>query len=156
MMLVQCRFMASVKNMLHVLVRLRGGAPPVASLDVLAELLAAAERRALDVDGRCLLCCARYGKDKWGDEWHSDAQPHQKAEAWARRQLDGGYLLGNWCVPCGLSVASSGSFGNASSSAEVGRPLPVQVASKNGWTEVFTPDGYAGNSVDGYFLLDSF
>ena len=89
------------ESMLHVLVRSRGGAPPVASLDVLAELLAAAERRALDVDGRCLLCCARYGKDKVCDEWHWGAQPHQKAEAWARRQLDGGYI----CLIVGASRA---------------------------------------------------
>ena len=29
-------------------------------------------------------------------------------------------------------------------------------AGKNKWTEVFKPEGYVGNSVDGFFLIDSF
>ena len=95
------------ESTLRLLVRGRGGAPVGPSLDVLADLLKAEGRRELAPDGRCLLCCARYGKDKWGDEWHWDAGPHQKAKAWARRQLDGNYLLDNWCVPCGVSAGSA-------------------------------------------------
>ena len=56
------------ESTLHLLVRGRGGAPPATSFDVLRDLLAAAERRELHADGRCLLCCARYGKDKWGED----------------------------------------------------------------------------------------
>ena len=155
------------ESTLRLLVRGRGGAPPGRSLDVLAGLLAAAERRELESDGRCLLCCARYGKDKWGDEWHWSAGPHQRAEAWARRQLDGGYLLDGWCVPCVSSANSSAASSNSAASV-LGRefnvmhskvsaqPAVAHALGKNAWTEVFKPEGYAGNSVDGFFLIDSF
>ena len=64
------------ESTLHLVVRGRGGGPATPSLDALAGLLAAAERRELHPDGRCLLCCARFGQDKWGDEWHWNVGPH--------------------------------------------------------------------------------
>ena len=35
-------------------------------------------------------------------------------------------------------------------------PFAEPTFGRNSWTEVFKPEGYAGDSVDGFFLIDSF
>ena len=111
---------------LHLVLRLRGGT--VTSLEELSGMLAAAENREFSSDKGCLLCFARWRRAKPQDEWHWDAGPHKKAEAWARRQLAAGQLDQDLCVPCGLSseVSSSSSDSSAAQASRLERSLTLR------------------------------
>ncbi len=152
------------ESTLHLVLRLRGGVGGSASsLAELARLLSAAGRRELAPDERCLLCTARFGRDKHGDQWHWAASPHQKAEGWARRQLAAGCLDSDWCAPCGQpagGTSSSYASSSAASSSSSSGHVPFQelkTGRRTAHFKVFRPEGCAEDvAVDGAFLVDSF
>ena len=108
----------------------------------LAEALAVARRRELP-GGSCTLCSWKDKRDRWGHDVHFSTVAHARAITWAQRQVDAGWLNSSWCAPCGSSVPAAG-----------GSPPSCGAGRARG--DVFKPDGYAGEAIDGAFVVDSF
>ncbi len=108
----------------------------------LAEALAIARRRELP-GGLCTLCSWKDKRDRYCDDLHFNSVTHATAVAWAQRQVDAGWLNSSWCAPCGSSVPVAG-----------GSPASGRDGRARG--DVFKPVGYAGEAIDGAFVVDSF